>query len=79
MLYVPERFAHGFQTLVDNTEAVYQVSQFYTAGAELGIRWDDPAFQIAWPMAVQVISEKDSRWPDFPLADRQPATAERVK
>lgn len=65
MLYVPEQFAHGFQTLEDNTEAVYQVSQFYTPGAEQGIRWSDPTFNIYWPLEVRVISEKDSRWPEF--------------
>jgi dTDP-4-dehydrorhamnose 3,5-epimerase len=76
MLYVPERFAHGFQTLVDNTEAVYQVSQFYMAGAELGIRWNDPLFRIAWPLGVRVISEKDGGWPDFfPVAGNQPVTS----
>jgi dTDP-4-dehydrorhamnose 3,5-epimerase len=65
MLYVPEGFAHGFQTLVDNTEATYQVSQFYTPGAEGGLRYNDPAFGIEWPLEVQVISDKDKSWPDF--------------
>lgn len=65
MLYVPERFAHGFQTLEDDTEALYLVSQFYTPGAERGIRYDDPAFRIAWPMDVQAISDKDRGWPNF--------------
>ena len=65
MLYVPENFAHGFQTLVDDTEVTYQVSQFYTPGSERGIRWDDPAFGIDWPLAVQVISDKDKNWPDY--------------
>lgn len=65
MLYVPEGFAHGFQTLADNTEVTYQVSQFYTPGAEGGLRYDDPAFKIEWPVAVQVISEKDRTWPDY--------------
>jgi dTDP-4-dehydrorhamnose 3,5-epimerase len=63
MLYVPENFAHGFQVLEDNTEATYQVSQFYTPGSERGIRWDDPKFGIDWPMEVRVISEKDESWP----------------
>jgi dTDP-4-dehydrorhamnose 3,5-epimerase len=65
MLYVPEGFAHGFQTLEDDTEVVYQVSQFYTPGSERGIRYDDPVFKIEWPLAVQVISEKDRNWPDY--------------
>jgi dTDP-4-dehydrorhamnose 3,5-epimerase len=65
MLYVPEGFAHGFQTLTDDVEVAYNVSQFYTPGAEGGIRYDDPAFAIDWPLPVQVISEKDANWPAF--------------
>lgn len=65
MLYVPENFAHGFVTMADNTEATYQVSQFYTPGAERGIRYDDPALGIEWPTAVTVISDKDRNWADF--------------
>lgn len=65
MLYVPEDFAHGFLTLEDGTEAIYQVSEFYTPGAERGIRYDDPAFEVEWPHAVEVISDKDRAWPDF--------------
>lgn len=67
MLYVPENFAHGFQTLEDDTEVTYQVSQFYAPGSESGIRWDDPAFSIEWPIEVRVISDKDKRWPDYTL------------
>lgn len=65
MIYVPEGFAHGFLTLADNTEATYQVSQFYTPEAEGGMRYDDPALGIEWPLAVRVISDKDANWPDF--------------
>lgn len=65
MLYVPEGCAHGFQTLVDATEVTYQVSQFYTPDAEGGVRYDDPAFNIAWPLEVTVISDKDRQWPDY--------------
>ena len=65
MLFVPEDFAHGFITLTDNTEITYQVSQFYTPGAEKGIRFNDPAFNIQWPLDVLVISDKDRGWPDF--------------
>ena len=65
MLFVPGGFAHGFQSLEDDTEVIYQVSQFYTPGAEGGIRWDDPAFDIEWPLEVQVISDKDRSWPDY--------------
>jgi dTDP-4-dehydrorhamnose 3,5-epimerase len=67
MLYVPENFAHGFQSLKDDTEVTYQVSQFYTPGSESGIRWDDPAFSLKWPIEVQVISDKDKSWPDYTL------------
>lgn len=65
MLYVPEGFAHGFQTLADNTEVTYQVSAFYTPGAERGARYNDPRFAIEWPLPVAVISEKDAAWPDY--------------
>ena len=65
MLYVPENFAHGFLTLEDRSEVTYQVSEFYTPGAERGIRWNDPAFGIQWPGAVEVISEKDANWPNY--------------
>ncbi len=68
MLFVPEGFAHGFQTLTDNTDVTYPVSAFYTPGAEQGLRYNDPAFGIRWPLEVQVISEKDQNWPDFPTS-----------
>jgi len=63
MLFVPEDFAHGYLTLSDETEVMYQVSEFYTPNAERGLRWDDPALAIEWPAPVQVISDKDARWP----------------
>jgi dTDP-4-dehydrorhamnose 3,5-epimerase len=59
MLYIPEGFAHGFQTLVDDTEVVYQMFEFYSPEHAAGVRWDDPAFGITWPVANPVISEKD--------------------
>jgi dTDP-4-dehydrorhamnose 3,5-epimerase len=66
MVYVPEGFAHGYQTLVDDTETFYHVSEFYTPAAEGGVRWDDPAFGIEWPDSVGVLlSEKDRTWPDY--------------
>lgn len=65
MLYVPEGFAHGFQTLADDTEVTYQVTEFYTPGAERGIRYDDPALAIEWPLEVTMISEKDRNWPAY--------------
>jgi dTDP-4-dehydrorhamnose 3,5-epimerase len=65
MLYVPEGFAHGFQSLEDNTELLYLVSQFYSPGHERGIRYNDPAFAIHWPLDVLSLSDKDRQWPDF--------------
>ena len=65
MLYIPENFAHGYQTLEDDSEITYQVSEFYTPHAEAGIRYDDPMFSIRWPIGITAISEKDLNWPDF--------------
>jgi dTDP-4-dehydrorhamnose 3,5-epimerase len=62
-LFVPPVVAHGFQTLSDNTEVLYQVSGLYEPAEEQGFRWDDPAFAINWPLPVSVISEKDASWP----------------
>jgi dTDP-4-dehydrorhamnose 3,5-epimerase len=62
-LYVPAMFAHGFQTLTDGAEVTYQVDQAYTPGTEAGLRYDDPALAISWPVAVSVISPKDATWP----------------
>jgi dTDP-4-dehydrorhamnose 3,5-epimerase len=59
ILYVPEGFAHGFQTLADNTEVYYQHSAFFSPGHQRGLRFDDPAFKIAWPLAVSAISDRD--------------------
>ena len=63
MLYVPEGFAHGFQTLEDNTEVAYQISEYYHPESARGVRWDDPAFGINWPVPVTVISERDRHHP----------------
>jgi dTDP-4-dehydrorhamnose 3,5-epimerase len=65
MIYIPGGFAHGYQILMDDTEVFYQVGQFYTPEYERGIRWDDPAFAIEWPLDVREISTKDTKWPDF--------------
>jgi len=62
-LYVPDLFAHGYQALTDGAEALYQVSEFYTPGVEAGLRYDDPALAIEWPLAATVISDKDQSWP----------------
>jgi dTDP-4-dehydrorhamnose 3,5-epimerase len=72
MLYVPKNFAHGFQTLVDDTDVTYQVTEFYTPGAERGLRYDDPAFKIVWPLPVSVISDKDKSWPAFAAGNFPP-------
>ena len=67
-LFVPELFAHGYITLADDTEAAYQVGEFYAPDAERGIRYDDPALDISWPLPVEVISDKDAAWPAFVAA-----------
>ncbi len=64
-LFVPELFAHGFQTLTDHAEVEYQMSEFYTRGAAGGFRYDDAAFAIRWPLPVAVISPQDLAWPPF--------------
>ena len=64
-VYVPEGFAHGFQTLEDDTEVLYQMSTFYVPSHSRGVRWDDPAFGIAWPPAERTMTERDRTYPDF--------------
>lgn len=63
MLYIPKGFAHGFQTLVDDTELDYEISPAYVAGAERGIRFDDPSIGIKWPIANPVVSDRDRALP----------------
>jgi len=63
MLYVPEGIAHGFQTMVDNTEEFYQMSEFYHPECTQGVRWNDPTFDVNWPLPVNVIAEKDNAYP----------------
>jgi dTDP-4-dehydrorhamnose 3,5-epimerase len=65
MLYVPEGFAHGFQTLEDESEVSYQMSEYYHAASARGVRWDDPAFGIEWPVEERTISARDRHYPDF--------------
>jgi dTDP-4-dehydrorhamnose 3,5-epimerase len=62
-LYVPERFAHGYQVLRDKTETSYQVGEFYTPGSEGGLLYSDPGLKLSWPLPVSVISEKDAVYP----------------
>ena len=65
MLYMPEGIAHGYLTLTDDVEAYYHASSPWQPSAESGVRWNDPAFAIAWPFAPVVISDKDAAWPDY--------------
>ena len=65
MLYVPEGFAHGFQTLEDDTEVFYQMSQVFAPDQARGVRWNDPAFGIQWPDDERIILERDQSYPDF--------------
>jgi dTDP-4-dehydrorhamnose 3,5-epimerase len=67
MLYVPKGFAHGFITLLDDTEAIYLVTEYYAADCERGIRYNDPKIGIQWPSEPSVISPKDLAHPDFDL------------
>ena len=64
-LYVPKGVFHGFLTLEDDTEVFYQMSEYFEAAAAVGVRWNDPAFAIAWPGEVRVISERDASYPDW--------------
>ena len=70
-IFIPERFAHGYQTLEDHTETTYQVGEFYTPGAEGGLLFDDPRLGLTWPLPVTVISEKDRRWPALAIAESE--------
>lgn len=65
MMYVPRGFAHAILTLADDTEALYLVSDVYSPENERGVRWNDPRFDIAWPIVPTEISQKDANWPDF--------------
>ena len=64
-LYIPKGFAHGFLSLVEDTDVFYQMGAVYVAGAAAGFRYNDPAFGIAWPCEPAVISERDANYPDF--------------
>ena len=64
-LFIPKGFAHGFQSLRDDTEVLYYISDFYAPGAAAGLRHDDPAFALRWPLPISAINDKDRAWPDF--------------
>jgi dTDP-4-dehydrorhamnose 3,5-epimerase len=70
MLYIPERCAHGYQTLEDCTDVYYLTSQFYSPGTERGVRYDDPMFSIQWPLPAAAMSENDRKWPLMSAASR---------
>lgn len=67
-LYIPEGCAHGFLTLTDDAEVLYQMSEFWAPAAARGARWDDPAFAIEWPVEPVVVNERDRSYPDFEVA-----------
>lgn len=65
MLYIPKGFAHGFQTLANGSEVFYQMSDFYAPAYARGLRWNDPMFNIQWPLAISMISAKDQQYADY--------------
>ena len=75
-IYVPERFGHGYQTLVDDTETSYQVGEFYAPETEGGLLHDDPRLGLTWPLPVATMSDKDQAW--TPLAEYEPELARRM-
>jgi dTDP-4-dehydrorhamnose 3,5-epimerase len=70
-LYVPERFAHGYQTLCDKTDTSYLVGEFYTPETEGGLLYNDPSLNLAWPLPVSVISDKDRKFPLYREIERE--------
>ena len=72
-LYIPKGFAHGFQSLTDDAQLFYQMSEFYQPAAQRGLRWDDPRFAIDWPERPPILSSRDASYPDF-----EPAQAAAV-
>lgn len=76
-IYVPERFAHGYQVLRDNTDTSYQVGEFYTPGAEGGLLYNDPWLRLEWPLPVTIISDKDQLWKSFD--EQESAIKERMR
>lgn len=64
-LYIPEGMAHGFVTLVDDSEVFYQMSNFYEPAAARGVRWNDPAFGIEWPVTTPIVHPRDAAYPDY--------------
>jgi dTDP-4-dehydrorhamnose 3,5-epimerase len=71
-VYIPAGLAHGYQSLVDASEVFYQITERHAPAASIGVRWDDPAFGIEWPIRPPILSERDAGYPDFCLALRRP-------
>jgi dTDP-4-dehydrorhamnose 3,5-epimerase len=65
MLYIPEGFAHGFQALEDNSAVFYQITEAYRPEYSRGVRWNDPQFQIRWPIPEPILSPRDAAFPDY--------------
>lgn len=65
MLYIPKRFAHGYQTLEDTVDLMYMVSTFFAPDQATGVMYNDPAFKIQWPLPVSMMNEKDRTWPVY--------------
>ena len=76
-IYIPERFAHGYQALEDDTETTYHVGEFYTPGAEGGLPYDDPRLGLTWPLPVSAMSDKDREWK--PLAETETELRNRMR
>ena len=76
-IYIPERFAHGYQALEDKTETTYQVGEFYTPGAEGGLLYDDPRLKLQWPLPITAMSDKDRQWK--PLDDVEAELQSRMR
>ena len=68
-VFVPPGFAHGFQTLTDQVELLYMMTDFYNPGASLGLRWNDSTFAISWPLPVTTMADRDRTYPDVDLRD----------
>jgi len=66
-VFIPEGCAHAYQALTDDAEVIYSASRAYAPGSERGVRWNDPAFNIEWPIAEVIVSDKDRAWPDFKM------------
>jgi dTDP-4-dehydrorhamnose 3,5-epimerase len=75
-IYIPERFAHGYQTLMDDTDTIYMVGEFYAPGVEGGLLHDDPALDLSWPLPIEAISDKDRSWKL--LAEIEPQLRQRM-